>query len=41
VFIVRVSNWVWAKNAGFTHKKVGKDVCALHILDARGAYTMP
>jgi len=38
VFIVRVFNRVWAKNANFTHKKAGKDACAVHILAALGAW---
>jgi len=36
-FIVKVSNWVWAKNSCFTLKKPGKDAWAPRILDARGA----
>jgi len=37
---MRDSNWVWAKNAGFTHKKAGKEGCTPCILDERGACTM-
>jgi len=36
---VRVSYWVWAKNAGFK-KKPGKEAYALHVLDAWDARTM-
>jgi len=28
---VKVSSWVWAKSAGFTHNKAGKDACAPHF----------
>jgi len=41
VFIVRVSTWVWAENAGFTHKKAGKDIFAPHFFSARGSHSMP
>jgi len=33
---VRVSTWGLAKNAGFTHKKVGKYALAPRILEAWG-----
>jgi len=31
---VRVSTWVWANSASFTHKKAGKDAYALRFSDA-------
>jgi len=31
IFKVRVSNWIWAKNLGFTNKKAGKDACPAHF----------
>jgi len=41
VFIRRVSTWVWAENAGFTHKKAGKDIFALHFFSARAHTPCP
>jgi len=37
---VRVSTRVWAKSAGFTHQKVGKEACAPTFSDSRGAWQM-
>jgi len=38
---VKISTWVWVKNAGFTNKKDGKDAFAPRILDTLGARHMP
>jgi len=38
---VRVSSWVWAKSAGFTHHRSRKRCLRPTFLDAQGACEYP